>query len=222
MAYPPQPADTSVQPLPVPSAYNPITAVFKAVRGWNKITDATPNDSYAIALSPEDGGKATYSAAATAIVPATTAGAIFTLRGSATANAVVRLTRCHVSGIATTAITIDVTLEKWSAAPSGGTAITAPTMVPHDSASGAAGALVAGYTVAPTRGTLVGVMRSSKLALPLTASSQGPDIEWEFGVRPSQCVVLRGNTQYAAILISAIPAGGSIDVSMEWTEDIGS
>jgi hypothetical protein len=220
MAYPAQPVD--LNNIPASSSYNPLTQLFKAVRGWNKITDGSSNDSYAFAVSPEDGGKATYSAAATAIVPATTAGAIFTLRGSATANAVVRLTRCHVSGIATTAITLDVTLEKWSAAPTGGTAITAPTMVAHDSSSGAAGALVAGYTVAPTRGTLVGVMRSGKLALPLAASSQGPEIEWEFGVRPSQCVVLRGNTQYAAILISAIPAGGSIDVSMEWTEDIGS
>jgi hypothetical protein len=203
--------------LPAGSVITEGIAAPAALQGGVQTTDSQGNIIAPAAMSRGDGWRATFSAAATGIVPATTAGAIFTLRGSSTK--IVRLTRCHVSGLATTAITIAVGLAKWSTAPTGGTAITAPTMVAHDGATTATG-LVAGYTVAPTAGTLVGLLRSQKLLLPLSAAAaKGPDIEWEFGIRPAQCPLLTAAiTQLFAITISAIPAGGSIDVYIEWTE----
>lgn len=202
--------------LPSGSVITEGIAAPAALQGGIQTTDSQGNVIAPSLIQRGDGWRATFSAAATGIVPATTAGAIFTLRGSSTK--IVRLTRCHVSGIATTVITLDIGLAKWSAAPTGGTAITVPTMVAHDSANTAT-ALVAGYSVAPTAGTLVGILRSQKLLLPLSAAaSKGPDIDWEFGVRPAQCPLLNATTQYYAVTISAIPAGGSLDVYIEWTE----
>jgi len=165
-----------------------------------------------------DGAKPTYSASATNIAQITTTGTIFVLQGSATKT--IRILRVHVSGTAGTSITVDVSLAKWSAAPSGGTTGTAPTITPHDSTNAAGTAVASTYTVAPTAGTLVGNLRTQKLYCNATATTSGEDIDWEFGVRPGQAPTLRGTTQYIAILSGALlGASGSFNVYVEFSEE---
>jgi hypothetical protein len=179
---------------------------------------ATVTAGGALWIAPTDGTKTTYSATSTGIAQITTAGAFFVMQGSATKT--IKLLKCHVSGVATTATTVDITLARWSAAPSVGTLGTVPTIVPHDSANAAATAVPSIYTVAPTAGTLVGNLRTAKLFCNAPASPKGPDVEWEFGERPGQVPTLRGTTQYFAVLTGALlGAGGSLDVYMEFSEE---
>jgi hypothetical protein len=220
MAYPPQPVDTSVQPLPVPSAYNPITAVFKAVRGWNKITDATPNDSYAIAVSPEDGGKATFTSILTGFTPVATATDILTIGGSA--SKVIRITRLMIWGTANAAGQYPLFLIKRSAANTAGTTATI-TPTPHDSGNAAVTAAVKNYTANATGlGAAVGTLRLVNLWLTVggTPTQNVLYIE-EFGNRPAQAIVLRGVAEFFCLNFNgvAVPAGTSLNIFIEHTEE---
>lgn len=169
--------------------------------------------------APVDGQKATYSAAILGLAPAASATDVFTLAGSASKT--VRVTRVSVSGTQTTAGEVDIQLLKRSAADTGGTS-TAPAAVPHDSADAAATAVVAAYTVNPAAlGTLVGPLRTRKAQIGAAATvTDQPETEWLFGDRPSRAVVLRGvDEQVAVNLNAATIAGGSLDISIEWTEE---
>jgi hypothetical protein len=216
MAYGNTPRDAGNLPLGsvwVPGQANPIP-----LQGGNKYTDANGNDSAPGVMALGDGWKVTYSAAIANQVPATTAGDCFVLQASATK--LVRLTRVLVSGTATTATTLDVTLVRRSTLDTAGTS-TSPAMVPHDSLDSPATALVKAYTIAPTAGTLVGILRSAKLLLAVPAATGGgPQILWEFGNLAEKQPMLRsGTTHCYAVTISAIPTGGSMDIAFEFTEE---
>jgi hypothetical protein len=197
----------------VPGQANPVP-----LQGGNPYTDVNGNVSAPGIMAMGDGWKVTYSAAISNLVPATTAGDCFVLQASATKLA--RLVRVLVSGTATTATTLDVTLVKRSTLDTAGTS-TSPAMVPHDSADGAATAVVKAYTVAPTAGTLVGILRSAKLLLAVPAATGGgPQILWEFGNLAEKQPLLRsGTTHCYAVTINAIPTGGSMNIAMEFTEE---
>jgi hypothetical protein len=185
------------------------------LQGGAKYTDALGNDSAPAIMAPGDSAFPTYSACVVGQIPVTTAGDCFVLNW---VSKVIRLRRIQVTGTATTAITLDVTLVRRSTADSAGTSST-PTIVPHDSANPAATATVKAYTVAPTAGTLVGIICAEKLLLPVSAASGGESqVEWIFGERPAQSPLLRA-TGLFAVTISAIPAGGSMTISCEWSED---
>lgn len=172
-------------------------------------------------MQPVDGGKATYSAAINGLVPVASATDIFTITGGA--GKTVRITRIEVSGIATTILDTTVRVAMRSAANLTGTSA-AVAAVPHDSANAAAVATVLSYTANPgTLGTLVGYIRSSKvlfnLSAPAAGSESGRLIE-DFGDRPAQAPVLRGIAQVLAINLNGVSvAGGSLDISVEWTEE---
>lgn len=170
-------------------------------------------------VAPVDGQKATYSSAILGLVPAASATDVFTLAGSASKT--VRVTRVSVSGTQTTAGEVDIQLLKRSTADTGGTS-TAPAAVPHDSADAAATATVAAYTANPAvLGTLVGSIRTRKAQIgsPATVTSQS-ETEWLFGNRPAQAVVLRGTAQVLAVNLNGVTVtGGSLNVSIEWTEE---
>ncbi len=203
--------------LPLGSVVTPGIALPAALQGGTQTTDANGVTTAPGVMALSDGFKATYSACVTNQIPVTTAGDCFVLTGSATK--IVRLTRVQVTGTATTATTLDVTLVRRSTADSAGTSTT-PTIVKHDSGSAAATAVAKAYTVAPTAGTLVGAICSEKLLLAVPAASGGESqVEWIFGNRPAQSPVLRGILEFFAITISAIPAGGSMNISFEWSEE---
>jgi hypothetical protein len=221
--YPPQPVDTSVQPLPVPSAYNPITAVFKAIRGVNKVTDATPNDSYAVATSPEDGWKATYAYCLFQALPYAVPTDLITLQGSATKT--IRVTRVALSGVATAAGVMQYQIIKRTAANTAGTSSSqSAAIVSYDSTSAAATAVVSLYTVIPTGLGAGRTLQGGRLYFPPLATpiSNEPLARVEWGIRPAQALVLRGTTEWLAINFngSAVPSGALVDVVIEWTEAV--
>jgi hypothetical protein len=175
----------------------------------------------ALQFAPVDGGKASYAAAISGLVPAASATDIFTITGSATKT--VRVIRVEVSGIATTILDTSVALIVRSSADLTGTS-TSPAAVPYDSTNAAATATIKAYTANPgTLGTTVGTIRSSKLlfnlAAPTAGSESGRLIE-DFGDRPTQAVVLRGVAQVLAVNLAGVTvAGGSVDISIEFTEE---
>ncbi len=167
--------------------------------------------------TPVDGFKQTYSMSTT-VALAATATDVVTIVGSATKT--VRVLQIRVSGISTTAITTPVLLIKRSAANTGGTS-TAMTQVPHDSNNAAATATGAAYTVNPTGlGAAVGTIRQDRLSFAVTGSVAENPLEWNLGNKPGQAIVLRGTAQVLAVnLNSTTVTGGSISVSIEWTEE---
>ena len=129
----------------------------------------------------------------------------------------------EVSGIATTILDTTVRLLKHTTADSGGTS-TAPVTVPHDSTDAPATATVAAYTANPTiNDAMTRIVRSSKLLFNLaapTAGSESGRLLEDFGDRPAKALVLRGVNEQLAINLNGVSvAGGSVDISVEWTEE---
>lgn len=170
--------------------------------------------------APIDGQKTSYRATVLKLGVATGANIIATLTGSSTKT--VRVTRIELSGTcATTAKAINFFIAKYSTAATGGTAGTAPTIVPHDSASAAATAAVAVYTADPTAGTLVGSIATGNLFMAVTGSTVATGLyAANFGDRPSQDIVLRGTAQQLAISLNAENTATSVmDIVIEFTEE---
>src|SRR2546429_457642 len=182
--------------------------------------------NYAVIAGPSDGQKFTYSAAKVGLVPANTATDIFTITAG---GLLVRVTRIEIVGTSTaaTAAALDVLLLKRSAANTGGTTTNSPTPVPHDSTNPVPSATVLSYTANPSAlGALIGTaIRNQKLMLTLTpyTSSDFPPVDrvnWNFGDRPAQALVLRTGEVLAINLNSATPtATASFDIAIEWTEE---
>jgi hypothetical protein len=182
-------------------------------------TTPVANGIQALQTINAENERPTYSAGVSNLAIVTGATDVLTLTGSATKT--IRITRIRFSCLATTDVTIPVTLTKHSTANTGGTS-TAPVAVPHDSNDSAATAVVAAYTANPTLGTVVGsFIRSDKLVLQLTAGTTPENvIDWVFGSKGSKSPTLRGTTQQIAINLGATAiAGGSANISIEWTED---
>lgn len=166
---------------------------------------------------PTSSGVATYSAVTNDLATALLATDIFTITGSATKT--VKVTLIRVTAVRTTSTTTDITLVKRSTANTGGTS-TAETMVPHDSNNAAATAVVRSYTANPTTGALVGSVREEKMFINVAATGTSDRITWEFGIRPSQPIVLRGTSQVLAINLSGVTiTGPNFDIYVEWTEE---
>jgi len=159
----------------------------------------------------------TYSCSASVTLAATPTD-VFTIYGSASTS--VRIRRVEVSGVATTAGGMQVSLIKRSAVNTGGTS-GAVTAVSHDSADSAATGTCLSYTANPAGlGTSVGAVRTFNVAMPLIANAVGP-IGQIFGPdRGDKTIVLTGTTQGLAVNLNGgtVPAGGALLVSIEWTE----
>jgi hypothetical protein len=168
--------------------------------------------------APVDGQKASYSASIVGLAPASGATDLFTITGSASKT--IRITYVEVSGLATTAGTVDAVGLVRSTANSGGTS-TNPAAIPHDANDAAATATINAYTANPTPGTLVGKVRAQRLFLNVAATGASDHVAWEFGKRPARGIVLRGTSQVFAVNLNAgtMPAGAALNVSVEWTEE---
>lgn len=165
-----------------------------------------------------EGTKATYSAAVTSFAPVATPTDIMAVCGSSTKT--VRVLRWDISGIATTAGTIDVLLIKRAAADTGSTPV-AMTLVPNDSSDSAATATANTFTVSnPTINSTVGTVRNIKQPLALAGSVGNPQ-QWTFGANLDKTVILRGTAQCLAMNLNGgtLPAGTSLDIDVEWSEE---
>lgn len=160
----------------------------------------------------------TYSATFDIVPLAAGATDLVALRGSATKK--VRIETVVVNGLATARTRVPVSMFLRTAANTGGTS-TAPTGTRHDSTDAAATATIAAYTANPTAlgaGTLI---RKKYLILdPTTVDANNtPESITEFGELGKQ-LVLNGNSQYFAINLNTTPiTGGTITVTIEWTEE---
>lgn len=211
---------TTILSTPAPGpAGNQATATYNVDQYLNHM--GIPSNPYYTVAANSDGIRPTYSGGINGLVPVASCTDLFTITGSASKT--IRVTRIEVSGIATTILDTTVRLLLRTTADTGGTS-TAPAAYPHDSLSAAATATLAAYTANPTVNDGTNrLLRASKLLFNLAAPSAGSEsgrLIWDAGDRPAQAFVLRGVAQQLAINLNGVSvAGGSVDISVEWTED---
>lgn len=137
---------------------------------------------------------------------------------------VITVKRIRVSGMILTSVGyFTINCEKLSTASSSGTSTTL-TGVPLDSNDVAASAVVKAYTVAPTKGSLVGTIASYRsLWQSTTAAAAGlaPEHIFNFGDMPeTKGVRLRGVAQELALTFPVVLASaGTLAIDIEWTEE---
>lgn len=147
---------------------------------------------------------------------------IFNIIGSATQTIVVK--RITVSGMTLTAVGyFTINVEKLSTASSGGTSTTLAA-VPLDANFTAATAVVKAYTVAPTKGALVGTISSWRALWQATTAAAAGVVDYftfNFGdMRETNGVILRGVVQELALVFPVVLASaGTLSVDIEWTEE---
>ncbi len=166
-------------------------------------------------ITVSSGYKATYASTGTATLVAA-AQDIFTITGSATKT--IRILKIAFGGRQTTESLVEVLLLKRSTADTGGTPVSAKAN--YKSSNPAATATIVQQ---PTGfGSLVGIIRSTKINIPILTNPVGPKLTeyvWAFN-RPGQELVLRGTSEVVAInLNNANILGGSISMWVEWTEE---
>lgn len=161
--------------------------------------------------------KASYSSSVSNIGVSALPTDVFTITGSATKT--VRIKQVRLSGTETTGAVRDFDLVKRSTANSGGTS-TSVTAVPHDSSNSAATATVKSYTVNPTLGTLIGVLRSDAWSIPAASlSGQTGVLIWDMGLN-FQEIVLRGTSEVLAINCEGVTmAGNAMNFTVVWEEE---
>jgi len=189
------------------------------------VTDPTASASAAALLKGiltklGEGYKTTYRASLNAHAPAATPTDWLTILGSATKT--IRITRIVIASRATGAGIYRVSVIKYSVAYTGGTPA-AVAMIPLDSASAAATALVQTWASGlPTPGTPVGKLLDESVPQAVLATPTfDTRREWKFGDANGQTCVLRGVAQYLALNSAAValPGGTVFDVTVEWTEE---
>ena len=181
---------------------------------------AAGNDGSVLCVSTNS-PKPTFRYTAIDITPVATATDVLVLKGSATK--VIRVTRAGLLGTATAASIYDLYLTKRTTANTGGTS-TAPTPSKSDSLDADATATLALYTANPSAlGTGV-TLEASKLYLPAgaTPAGAGTERQFMFGNRNDKAPVLRGEAESIAFNFAgaAVPAGASLYLIIEWTEDV--
>lgn len=163
-----------------------------------------------------EGLQGTYAVSAVDVTPAATTTDVVTVYGSATKT--VRVKSVTVSGVATTAGSMDVSLVKRTAANTEGTS-TAPVIAKFDSTDAAATATVAQYS-ANASALGAGVALATK-KLNMGVAGAGGVVSFDFATRNDKALILRGVAQGLAINLNgqAVPNGGKITYAVEWEED---
>lgn len=166
----------------------------------------------------------TYHAAGVAIAIGTTPTDVACITGSATK--VIRLKKVRVSGVATTAININMLLTKHTVANTGGTPATGtalPTASPNDSTFPAATATFQAYTANPTVDASAVIVNASTLFMPVTSTasnSTGVIFNWSTGGIAEAPPTLRGVAQQFCVNLNGAtaPSSGLLNVQWVWTE----
>lgn len=182
------------------------------------LSAGTAKNAAGAAYTSDSGVVDSYSWSKVASTPAATPTDVVTITGSATRKVVVR--KVIVSGIATTAGQMTCSLVRRSTANTGGTS-TAPAARSRELSQPAATAVLALYTVNPTAvGAGIGVSMESRVFLNL-ATAQPDRLVFDFMADGMKPIVLSGVTDILAINFNggAVPAGGSLDFQIEWTEE---
>ena len=189
-----------------------LACIFLAGPGWSAVGPSTNVTGSQIST---EGWRATYGASDVNLAFEGNATDVVTIFGSATKT--VRIRSVTVSGLATTAGSIDVSLIKRTAVNTGGTS-SSQHWAKFDSSDGNATATVLEYTADPTVGA--GYTLSSK-TLNFGLTGYTGTQTWDFSDKNDKAVVLRGVAQGLAINFNGQtkPAGGKFSYAIEWTEE---
>lgn len=173
---------------------------------------APVDDSSGLSVNLHGNPQATYSATMTNVAAST--GTWCSLYGSATK--IVKITSIKFNGMAATALASNVTINKRSAATSGGTpGPSTLTNVPHSSNFAAASAVAKSYTINPTVGANVGVVDSYNVILGTTVATNfyGRDFT-------NQPVVLNAAAEGVTVdCDGTVYSSSKINCSFTWTEE---
>jgi hypothetical protein len=172
-----------------------------------------------------DGLKATYEATlnSTGVAAAvTTTVPVWELSNPAGSGKVLRVTLLDITLTLATAAGYTLNAVKRSTISTSGTAVT-QTAVPLDSTNPAAVGVNKLYTVAPTAGTTVGLIRYLRgwgFATTLTATQPpASSAVWTFGQGPGQALVLRPGEALSLQSPTAFSSAPTITGHVEWTEE---
>ena len=167
-----------------------------------------------------EGRKPSFSVVLQDFTPVATATDFYTLTNPANSNRLIRITWIKLSSTASSATSVDMYLYKRTAANTGGTSASlATSIVYHDTTNPAPVALPASYSVNPTGLGAGNVFRAEHTFVGSTAA-QLSSVEWTFGTRPSQAIVLRPGELIAANFNGqTVPNGLQIYLEHEWTEE---
>jgi hypothetical protein len=172
-------------------------------------------DSAGSLYSNNEGRKATYRAT-TAGVVVTANGVIFSLQGSATK--VVRVTRVFLIGVLTTAAQVTTQIYRTTGAVSSAAGTAAITPAKLASANATATAAANSYTSSTLGAGSALIATSRAFYAPATAMPTG--IEFTFGTRNGQALVLNGTGEFMQVSVAASGYTGALfDIDAEFTEE---
>jgi hypothetical protein len=203
---------------PVGSVLVPGTVDPVPLQGGKAFTDANSNLSAPARMEIVPGSKATYSYSINALAMPASLTDIMVLRGSATK--LVKVVHFEMSGGATTSQQVLWFLKKHTTADTGGTGTLGATATQHDSADGAATAVINTYqTTLPTVGTAT-IWRVIRLnQAPLASTALVDRYSEDFGDFWAP-MVLRGVAQEFALNFNGVTlTGGTVDFTIVWTEE---
>jgi hypothetical protein len=160
-----------------------------------------------------DGDAATYCVASGSLSAFN--GQLLQMVGNATN--VVRITHIDISMTALSAAVTTVTLQRFSTTATGGSPSGFNT-AKNDTNNPSAQSSLVSYSSAPSGGIPVGGnIRSA--ALEIGVAGTAPTVQsWDFGDGPKQGLILRGASDFMALLVGAISGTTDAIVSWEWTE----
>lgn len=184
------------------------------------LTVGAAADGKTLAISPS-GFRATYRYLASDFTPVATATDALVISGSA--SKVIRVVNITVGGTATAASIYDAYIVKRTTANTGGTA-TNPAATKADSNDSNATATLSLYSANPTIGTGT-TFDGARIYLSAGSApaNAGTIKSFTYGNKGDKAMVLRGASESIAVNFNgqAVPAGASLYISVEWTEDAG-
>ncbi len=162
--------------------------------------------------------RATFGAFSGNFVPAANATDVLQLIGSATK--LIRLKAIYISGTATAAANIIVNIIQRSALNTGGTPV-AITPGQHDANDDAAAATLQYFTANPTGLGAGKTIRGGRLNLAPAANGAIDRLLFDWSWHNDKSPLLLTAAQSICVNLggAAVPAGGSLDISCEWTEE---
>jgi len=161
-------------------------------------------------------GYPSYRCGISALALAASATDVFTIAGNS--KVVTAVTRIWLSGSATAAAPMKISVIKRSAANTGGTA-TNPSFISADANDGAAQSVASAYTVNPAGlGTAVGTLMNIDIPLG-TATAPSNPVPIDLTMNGMKPIVLRSATDVLAINLNAATyAGGVLSITAEIME----
>jgi hypothetical protein len=126
----------------------------------------------------------------------------------------------RISASASTGGVADISVRRFTALSGGTPNSQAANIAKMDSTNSAATAVVNQWSAAATTATSAGIVAAQRYEIVTASVSVQPGfIEWTFGDTNGQALVLRGTSEFAGVLISAVGTTPVADFWIEWTEE---